>query len=125
MKKLMTIFGAFFLASVVLTSCGPVNVEDLDKDIKSEEDAVEALMTIMDAEIEIWEEAMGPSKELADMNDRREDIRDAREEVNEKIYDEEWGEKDLEKADNWDDYEDLGKEWEDVAEELDDIRNGK
>ena len=46
MKKLMTIFGAFFFASVVLTSCGDVNVEDLDKDIDNEEDAVEAMITV-------------------------------------------------------------------------------
>jgi hypothetical protein len=46
MKKLMTIFGAYFFASVVLTSCGDVNVKDLEKGIENEEDAVEAMITI-------------------------------------------------------------------------------
>ena len=52
MKKLMTIFGAFIFASFVLSSCGDVNVEDLDKGIEEEEDAVEAMITITKAEIE-------------------------------------------------------------------------
>jgi hypothetical protein len=118
MKKLMTIFGAFFLASVVLTSCGDVNVEDLDKGIDNEEDAVEAMMTIMEAEMEQMKKAMGPWQEILDLKDRSEDIADANKEVEEKIYDEEWDEDDLENADNWDDYEDLKDEYEDIEKEL-------
>ena len=117
MKKLMTIFGAFFLASVVLTSCGDVNVKDLDKGIDNEEDAVEAMITITKAKIEMINKAMGPMQELADMEDRVDDISDAREDVWEKIYDEEWDEDDLEDADNWDEYEDLEDEFEDKMED--------
>ena len=90
MKKLMTIFGAFFFASVVLTSCGDVNVEDLDKDIDNEEDAVEALITITKAQIEMLDKAMGPMQELADMEDRGEDIEKAEDDVWDKIRDEKW-----------------------------------
>tara|TARA_B100001094_G_C18185652_1_gene803610 strand:- start:727 stop:1098 length:372 start_codon:yes stop_codon:yes gene_type:complete len=118
MKKLTTIFGAFFFTSIVLTSCGDVNVEDLDKDIDNEEDAVEALITLTKAEMAQIEKEMGPWQELADMKDRGEDIDEAVEEVFEKIYDEEWDWDDLEKADNWDDYEDLKDELEDLEKEL-------
>ena len=117
MKKLMTIFGAFFFASVVLTSCGDVNIEDLDKDIDNEEDAVEALITVMKAEMELMEKKMGPMQELADMADRNEDIVEASEDVWDKIIDEEWDEDDLEDADNWDEYEDLKDEFEDIMED--------
>ena len=118
MKKLMTIFGAFFLASVVLTSCGPVSVEDLDKGIESEEDALDAMMIILKAEIEQNKEAMGPYQELADMKDRGEDISDSKKEIMEKVRDEKWDKDDLEKADNWDEYEDLKDEKEDLEDEL-------
>ena len=121
MKRLMTIFGAFFFASAVLTSCGDVNVEDLDKDIESEEDAVEALMTLMKADMAQTEKAMGPWQELADMKDRNEDISDASKDVWEKINDEKWSMKDLEDADNWDEYEDLEDEAEDLDKELEKI----
>lgn len=117
MKKLMTIFGAFFLASVVLTSCGDVNVEDLDKGIDNEEDAVEAMITIMKAQIEMIDKAMGPMQELADMEDRGDDIGEASDDVWEKIYDEDWDQDDLEDADNWDEYEDLEDEFEDKMED--------
>ena len=117
MKKLMTIFGAFFLASVVLTSCGDVNVEDLDKGIDNEEDAVEAMITIKKAQIEMIDKAMGPMQELADMEDRGDDIGEASDDVWEKIYDEDWDQDDLEDADNWDEYEDLEDEFEDKMED--------
>ena len=81
MKKLMKIFGAFFFASLVLTSCGDVNVKDLDKGIENEEDAVEAMITIKKAQIDMINKAMGPMQELADMEDRADDISDAREDV--------------------------------------------
>ena len=123
MKKLMTIFGAFFFASVVLTSCGDVNVEDLDKDIDNEEDAVEALITIRKAQIEMINKAMGPMQELADMEDRGDDINDAREDVWETIYDEEWDEDDLEDADNWDEYEELEDEFDDLKEDFMKLRD--
>jgi hypothetical protein len=118
MKKLMTIFGAFFLASVVLTSCGDVNVKDLDKGIDNEEDAVEAMITIMKARIEMINKAMGPMQELADMEDLRDDISDAQDDVKEKIRDEKWDEEDLEDADNWDEFEELEDEYEDLSEDF-------
>ena len=115
----MTIFGAFFFASAVLTSCGSVNVEDLDKDIEEKEDAVEALMTIMKAEMEQMKEGMGPWQEIADMKDRGEDISDAAKDVYKFINKEEWSMKDLEDVtDKWDDYEDLEGEYEDLEKEL-------
>ena len=118
MKKLMTIFGAFFLASVVLTSCGDVNVKDLDKGIENEEDAVEAMITIMKARIEMYNKAMGPWQELADMEDLRDDISDAQDDVKEKIRDEKWDEEDLEDADNWDEFEDIAEVYEDLREDI-------
>ena len=123
MNKLMTIFGAFFLASVVLTSCGDVNVKDLDKGIDNEEDAVEAMITIKKAQIEMINKAMGPMQELADMEDRGDDINDAREDVWETIYDEEWDEDDLEDADNWDEYEELEDEFDDLKEDFMKLRD--
>ena len=117
MKKLTTIFGAFFFASLVLTSCGDVNVKDVHKDIEDEEDAVEAMITITKAQIEMLDKAMGPMQELADMEDRGEDIDKAEENVRDKIQDEEWDEDDLEDADNWDEYEDLQDEFEDKMED--------
>ena len=123
MKKLMTIFGAFFLASVVLTSCGDVNVKDLDKGIDNEEDAVEAMISIKKAQIELFEKAMGPMQELADMEDLRDDISDAQDDVKEKIRDEKWDEEDLEDADNWDEYEKLEDEFEDLYEDFMKLRD--
>jgi len=122
MKKLLTIFGAFFFASAVLTSCGSASVEDLDKDIDSEEDAVEALMIIIEAQMEMLNKAMGPYQELADMKDRAEDIQDASNDVMEKIFrDEEWDWDDLEDTDNWDEYDDLKDEYDDLSEDLRDL----
>jgi chromosome segregation ATPase len=118
MKKLMTIFGAFFLASVVLTSCGDVNVKDLDKGIDNEEDAVEAMITITKAKIEMINKAMGPMQELADMEDRADDISDAKDDLKEKIRDEKWDEDDFEDADNWDEFEELEDEYEDLSEDF-------
>lgn len=123
MNKLMTIFGAFFLASVVLTSCGDVNVKDLDKGIDNEEDAVEALITIKKAQIEMINKAMGPMQELADMEDRGDDISDASEDVWEIIYDEEWDEDDLEDADNWNEYEELEDEFDDLRDDFMKLRD--
>ena len=123
MKKLMTIFGAFFLASVVLTSCGDVNVKDLDKGIDNEEDAVEAMITITKAKIEMINKAMGPMQELADMEDRADDISDAKDDLKEKIRDEKWDEEDLEDADNWDEYEKLEDEFEDLYEDFMKLRD--
>ena len=122
MKKLMTIFGAFFFASVVLTSCGDVNVKDLDKGIEDEESAVEALMTVMKAQIEMIDKAMGPMQELADMEDRGEDIEKAYNDVMDKIIDEKWDDDDLEDADNWEEYEDLVDELEDKQEDFEELR---
>jgi len=123
MNKLMTIFGAFFLSSVVLTSCGDVNVKDLDKGIENEEDAVEAMITIKKAQIEMINKAMGPMQELADMQDRVDDINDARKDVGETISDEEWDDDDLEDADNWDEYEDLEDEFDDLREDFMKLRD--
>ena len=121
MKKLMTIFGAFFFASVVLTSCGDANIEDLDKDIESEEDAVEAMLTLGEAQLKVMESLKGPLQEIADLQDRWEDINDASKDVWEKVEDEEWDYEDLEDADNWDEYEDMLDEMEDLGEDIEDL----
>ncbi|MGY8987039.1 MAG: hypothetical protein ACKVG7_00635 [Flavobacteriales bacterium] len=67
--------------------------------------------------------AMGPMQELADMEERGEDINDVTEDVYEKIRDEEWDEDDLEDADNWEDYEDLEDEYEDLSEDFMKLRD--
>ena len=134
MKKLMTIFGAIFLASVVLTSCADdkkddkkkvrlIDLKDLDKGIDNEEDALEAMITITKARIEMINKAMGPMQELADMEDRGEEIGDVKEDVKEKIRDEEWDEDDFEDADNWDEYEDLVDEFEDLDNDFEKLRD--
>ena len=51
------------------------------------------------------------------MKDRGEDIQKAWEDVEEKIIDEKWDEDDLEDADNWDEYEDLQDELEDLEKD--------
>ena len=134
MKKLMKILGLLFLSMTILSSCGDkdkgdkkskrdreISVKNLDKDIDNEEDAVEAMITIMKARIDLIEKAIGPpllNPEDEDMEDRGDDISEASEDVWEKIYDEEWDRDDLEDAKNWDEYEDIEKEHEDKAEDL-------
>ena len=119
----MKIFGAFFFASLVLTSCGDVNVKDLDKGIENEEDAVEAMITIKKAQIDMINKAMGPMQELADMEDRADDISDARADVWETISDEEWDYKDLEDADNWDEYEEIEDQFDDLKKDFMKLRD--
>ena len=121
MKKLMIIFGAFFISSLVLTSCGEANLKDLDKDIDNEEDAVEALIIIANAELSLMEKAMVSLQELSDMQDRYDDIQEAYEEVDEMIVDEEWDDEDLEDADNYDEYEDLYEDLEKKGEDLSEL----
>ena len=122
MKKLMIIFGAFFITSLVLTSCGEANLQDLDKDIENEEDAVDALITLTKAKIEMLEKFKGLTQDLADlskeMKKRGKDIEESQEDVGEKIYDEDWDEEDLEEADNWDEYDDLVKNLEELEEDI-------
>ena len=131
MKKL-TILGVVFLSMTILFSCGDdkkskkskkdreISVKNLDKDIDNEEDAVEAMITITKAQIELVEKAIGPPLLMMDdedLEDRGEDIDKAEEDVWDKIIDEEWDEDDLEDADNWDEYEDLNEEFEDIMED--------
>ncbi|MBT5353609.1 MAG: hypothetical protein HOL56_00790 [Flavobacteriales bacterium] len=131
MKKL-TILGVVFLSMTILFSCGDdkkskkskkdreISVKNLDKDIDNEEDAVEAMITITKAQIELVEKAIGPPLLMMDdedLEDRGEDIDKAEEDVWDKIIDEEWDEDDLEDADNWDEYEDLKDEFEDIMED--------
>ena len=131
MKKL-TILGVVFLSMTILFSCGDdkkskkskkdreISVKNLDKDIDNEEDAVEAMITITKAQIELVEKAIGPPLLMMDdedLEDRGEDIDKAEEDVWDKIIDEEWDEDDLEDADNWNEYEDLKDEFEDIMED--------
>ena len=74
MKKLMSIFGAFFFTALVLTSCGEVNVKDLDKDIENEDDAVEAYLTLFEARLQLMESLKGPLEEIAALKDRVEEL---------------------------------------------------
>tara|TARA_Y100000385_G_scaffold168838_1_gene174865 strand:+ start:392 stop:1078 length:687 start_codon:yes stop_codon:yes gene_type:complete len=133
MKKITTILGLLFLSMTILSSCGDkdkddkkskrdreISVKNLDKDIDNEEDAVEAMITIKKAQIELVEKAIGPPLLMMDdedLEDRAEEIEDASDDIMEKIYDEEWDEDDLEDARNWDEYEDLNEEFEDIMED--------
>ena len=118
MKKLMTIFGAFFFASVVLISCGDANIEDLDKDIESEEDAVEAMMTLGEAKLDLIVSLKGSVQEVADLKDRFEKIQEASEDVYEQIEDEDLDWEDIIEDD---DMEDMADELEDAIEDLEDL----
>ena len=118
MKKLMTIFGAFFFASVVLTSCGDVNVEDLDKDIESEEDAVEAMLTLGEAQLDLIVSLKGSVQEVADLKDRFEKIQESSEDVYEQIEDEDLDWEDIIEDG---DMEDMADELEDAIEDLEDL----
>ena len=118
MKKLLLLL----LCVPLLFSCGEESLKDLDKNIENEEDAVEALITLTKAKIEILERFKAPMQDLSDlskeMKKRGEDIKEAQEDLNEKIYDEDWDEEDLEDADNWDEFEDLVKELEELEEDM-------
>jgi len=118
MKKLLLLL----LCVPLMFSCGEENLKDLDKNIENEEDAVEALITLTKAKIEILERFKAPMQDLSDlskeMKKRGEDIKEAQEDLNEKIYDEDWDEEDLEDADNWDEFEDLVKELEELEEDM-------
>ena len=118
MKKLMTIFGVFSLASILLSSCGDVNVEGLDKNIKNKEDAAKAAVTLMEAQLELMEKAEGSIKEIADLKDRAEEIRDAGKDLWEAMQEEDISEEDLE-----DDkvYEEMVDKLEDKEKEMEDI----
>jgi DNA repair ATPase RecN len=120
MKKL-TILGVLLLSVTILISCGEANLQDLDKDIDNEEDAVEALIIIANAELSLMEKAMVSLQELSDMQDRYDDIQEAYEEVDEMIDDEEWDDEDLEDADNYDEYEDLYEDLEKKGEDLSEL----
>ena len=118
MKKLLLLL----LCVPLLFSCGEENLKDLDKNIENEEDAVEALITLSKAKIEILERFKAPMQDLSDLSKemkmRGEDIKEAQEDLNEKIYDEDWDEQDLEDADNWDEFEDLVKDLEELEEDM-------
>jgi len=115
MKKLMSIFGAFFFTALVLTSCGEVNVKDLDKDIENEDDAVEAYLTLFEARLQLMESLKGPLEEIAALKDRVEELDKAGDDLQEKCIEEELDFDDIEE-DN--EMEDLMKEGEDLSEEL-------
>ena len=133
MKKITTILGLLFLSMTILSSCGDkdkddkkskkdreISVKNLDKDIDNEEDAVEAMIIIKKAQIDLIEKAIGPpllNPEDEDIEERGEEIEDATKDVMEKIYDEEWDEDDLEDAENWDEYEDLEDKIEDIMKD--------
>ena len=119
MKKLMTIFGAFFLASVVLTSCGDVNIEDLDKDIKKEEDAVKSLLKLGEAQMELMEACKAPMEELAKLKDRAEEIQEAMGDLIEVIQEEKLAFDDITKDDDMDEMDD---EIDDLQDELKDLK---
>ncbi|MDA0682036.1 MAG: hypothetical protein O2781_01650, partial [Bacteroidetes bacterium] len=118
MKKLMTIFGVFSLASILLSSCGDVNVEDLDKNIKNEKDAAKAAVTVMKAELEFMEKLEGPMKEIANLAERAEEIQEAKKDLFKAI-----NKKDLDRDDIEGDeaYEEMEEKLEDKEEEMKDL----
>ena len=126
MKKLMIIFGVFSLASILLSSCGDVNVEDLDKNIKNEKDAAKAAVTLMEAQLEIMEKAEGAIKEIADLKDRAEEIQDAINDLMEAMQKEDISSEDLEDDKGYeemqDKLEDKEKEMEDILEDFNEAK---
>ena len=83
MKKLMTIFGAFFFASVVLTSCGGGATADGEKLCKLQCEA-EALGTMEETEENV-EKALKLIKDVSELGI----------ELQKKYKDDEQGQKDL------------------------------
>jgi len=104
-------------SSVLFLSCGDVdkkdldeeketNITDLDEGIENEEDFLEAFMTLAEAKIELINKAIVSKTELDALSDRLEEIEEASEDLLKVMEEEEWSVKDLEKADNWDEFED-------------------
>ena len=65
MKNIIAIFGFSLFASLVLTSCGEANLKDLDDDIKDDADAVEAFLTIGEAQLDVLKSLKDPLEEIA------------------------------------------------------------
>ena len=102
MKKITIILGLLFLSMTILSSCGDkdkddkkskkdreISVKNLDKDIDNEEDAVEAMITIKKARIELVEKAIGPPLLMMDdedLEDRAEEIEDASDDIMEDYF---------------------------------------
>ena len=137
MKELMKILGALFLSMTILLSCGDdkkskkskkdreINIEDLDKNIENEEDAIEAMITIMKDKMELVDKAIGPPLLMMDdedLEDRSEDISDAMDDVYKVIYKEGLAD-DLEDADNWDEYEEIEDEFDDLKKDFMKLRD--
>ena len=118
MKKLLFIL----LCLPLMFSCGEANLKGLDKDIENEEDAVDALIILTKSKIEMLQKQKGILQDLSDlskeMKKRAEDIEESQEDVSDKIYNENWNEEDLEEANNWDEYEDLVKDLEELKEDI-------
>lgn len=83
MKKLMTIFGAFFFASIILTSCGSDATSDGEKMCKLKCEA-EALQTMEETEENV-EKALKLIKDVSELGI----------ELQKKYKDDEQGQKDL------------------------------
>ena len=118
MKKLLLLL----LCVPLMFSCGEENLKDLDKNIENKEDAVDALIILTKSKIEMLQKQKGILQDLSDlskeMKKRAEDIEESQEDVSDKIYNEDWNEEDLEESDNWDEYEDLVKDLEELNEDI-------
>ena len=130
----MTIFGAIFLASVVLTSCTDdkkddkkkervIDLKDLDKGIEKEEDAVKSLLKLGEAQIKVMEACKGPMEEIANLKDRVEEIREAMNDVGKVMIEEKFDFEDLLEDDDMkemdDKVRDLRKELQKLNEDMD------
>ena len=108
-------------SSVLFLSCGDVNIKDLDEGIENEEDFIEAFMTLGEAKIDLINKAIVSKTELDALSDRLEEIEEARADLIKVYEEEEWTEKDMEDADNWDEYEDLGDKFEDLEDDYNEL----
>ena len=132
MNKFIKLTCVLMFSSVLFLSCGDVdkkdldeeketNITDLDEGIENEEDFLEAFMTLAEAKIELINKAIVSKTELDALSDRLEEIEEAREDLVEVFEEEEWTEKDMEDADNWDEYEDLNDKFEDLEDDYNEL----
>ena len=121
MNKSIKLTCVLMFSSVLFLSCGDVNIKDLDEGIENEEDFLEAFMTLAEAKIELINKAIVSKTELDALSDRLEEIEEASEDLVKVMEEEEWTNKDMEDADNWDEFEDLKDKFEDLEDDYNEL----
>ena len=114
MNKFIKLTCVLMFSSVLFLSCGDVNIKDLDEGIENEEDFLEAFMTLGEAKIELINKAIVSKTELDALSDRLEEIAEVSEDLLKVMEEEEWSRKDMEKADNYDEFEDLREKFDNL-----------